>query len=208
MVYLLTIFVLIIVIVTLIFALMLQRNKFIEKELSDKRQLLDINNNYSICLQEKLQIQKQLNEYQKKEMQINSEDSMTNKKTEVEPIYKGKRALIGDYFTPSSNITKQTLESLGFEVDVIARSQDVIQVIKSNNNYDVIFSNNIYRDGTGPDCLKELRKIEGFNTPVIIHTVSQNLEDYFINVVGFDGYIVKPVTIDNVKPVLEKIFNK
>ena len=208
MVYLLTIFVLIIVIVTLIFALMLQRNKFIEKELSDKRQLLDINNNYSICLQEKLQIQKQLNEYQKKEMQINSEDSMTNKKTEVEPIYKGKRALIGDYFTPSSNITKQTLESLGFEVDVIARSQDVIQALKSNNNYDVIFSNNIYRDGTGPDCLKELRKIEGFNTPVIIHTVSQNLEDYFINVVGFDGYIVKPVTIDNVKPVLEKIFNK
>lgn len=208
MFYLLTIFILVIVIVFLILILILQKNKFKEKELLNKNKLSDINNNYSIALQEKLILRKKLDNYQMKESQTNNVDSITNNKTKIEPIYKGKRALVGDYFTPSSNITKEVLERLGFEVDVIEKSQDVIQIIKSNNNYDVIFSNNIYKDGTGPECLKELRKIEGFNTPVIINTVSKNQEDYFINVIGFDGYIVKPITIDNVKPVLQKILNK
>lgn len=74
--------------------------------------------------------------------------------------------------------------------------------------YDIIFSNNIYKDGTGSDCLKKLKEIKGFSTPVIIHTVEKDERDYFVNQIEFDDYIIKPITVESILPVLEKIFGK
>lgn len=126
-------------------------------------------------------------------------------KIKYNPIYKGKKALIGDYLTYSSNITKTVLESLGFEVTVAISSAEVIRRIKNNEKYDIIFSNNIYRDGTGPECLSKLKEIEGFSTPVVIHTVTKNAKYHFVNELGFDAYIEKPVTQDKILPILKKL---
>ena len=54
-------------------------------------------------------------------------------------------------------------------------------------------------------CLAELKRIEGFNIPVVLHTISKNKRDYFINEIGFDEYIEKPITQEKIKPILEKI---
>ena len=32
---------------------------------------------------------------------------------------------------------------------------------------------------------KELKQIEGFNTPVVIHTLTENKRDYFVNEIRF-----------------------
>ena len=102
--------------------------------------------------------------------------------------------------------TKKVLKSLGFSVDVVRNKEDVINKVKYENYYDIIFSNNVYPDGSGSDCLKELRSLENFSTPVIIHTITENARDYFINVIGFDEYITKPLTQSKVKYALENIF--
>ena len=108
-------------------------------------------------------------------------NDMPEEKLEYEPLYKGKKALIGDYFAASYKNTRRVLESLGFSVTIALTSNEVIKKIKDGEKYDIIFSNNIYRDGTGSECLKELKQIDGFNTPVVIHTITPNKKDYFVN---------------------------
>lgn len=44
---------------------------------------------------------------------IKDKESTTNN---TSPLFKGKRALVGDYFKPSFNHTREVLESLGIEV--------------------------------------------------------------------------------------------
>ena len=103
---------------------------------------------------------------------------------------------------------KAILENLGFTVDIAESSNYLVDKIKYGEKYDIIFSNNIYRDGTGPECLEKLKNVKGFSTPVIVHTITKDARNHFVNEIGFDDYIEKPVTKDNLIPILEKIFNK
>lgn len=121
--------------------------------------------------------------------------------------FKGKRALIGDYFAFSYTNTKMVLESLGFEID-IEKTMYAVKQKALQNNYDVIFTNNIYQvGGTGPDLLKELKENDGFKTPIIIHTISDNTNNYFTNL-GFDGYLKKPIKQDETMQLLKKILGE
>ena len=72
------------------------------------------------------------------------------------------------------------------------------------NNIDVIFTNNIYHSGTGLQLLKELKEIDGFNTPIIIHTISEKPIQYFLNL-GFDGYLKKPIKQEETIQVLKNL---
>ena len=97
------------------------------------------------------------------------------------------------------------LNSLGFEMTIVKTYYDVIDKIKQGEKYDVIFTNNIYRiGGTGPQLLKELKEIEGFNTPVIIHTISEQPINYFLSL-GFNGYLKKPIRQDETIQVLQNL---
>ena len=55
---------------------------------------------------------------------------------------------------------------------------------------------------------KKLRELENFSTPIVIHTITKDKRDYFVNTIGFDDYIVKPVTQENVKPILHRLLDK
>ena len=80
--------------------------------------------------------------------------------------------------------------------------------LASGEMYDVVFTNNIYRVGTtGPELLQKLKQLDGFNTPVIIHTVSDEPVEHFLKV-GFDGCIKKPLNQENTIMVLNTVFNK
>lgn len=122
------------------------------------------------------------------------------------PLFKGKKALVGDYFNPSFSNTKEVLESLGIEVIREETEPGMYNRIKDGEKFDVIITNNIYRVGdSGPELLKKLKQLDGFNTPVIIHTVSDEPVEYFIHL-GFDGCLKKPITQDEVINVLNKVF--
>lgn len=121
-------------------------------------------------------------------------------------IFKGKKALVGDYFPFSYANTKMVLQSLGMKVIIEETMNGVKDRILKGEQYDIIFTNNIYQvGGTGAQLLKELKEIEGFNTPIIIHTISEKPIQHFLNL-GFDGCLKKPIkqeeTIQSLKNLL------
>lgn len=133
--------------------------------------------------------------------------NLVNKTIKKNPIYKGKRALVGDYMDISSDNTIKVLQSFGITVDIVRSGEDIIDKIKHGYNYDIIFTNNVYNKGCdGYNTLLQLKEIKNFNTPVVIHTVSSNQRDTFINHYGFDEYIEKPLDQEKVKPILDKFF--
>ena len=119
-------------------------------------------------------------------------------------IFKGKKALVGDYFSPSYFNTKIVLESLGMKVIIEETINGIKDRIFKGEQYDIIFTNNIYRSGTGLQLLKELKEIEGFSIPIIIHTISKEPIQHFLNL-GFDGCLKKPIKQEETIQVL-KIF--
>lgn len=77
--------------------------------------------------------------------------------------------------------------------------------VARGEKFDLIITNNIYRIGcTGPELLKRLKKIKGFNTSVIIHTISEKPVEYFLNL-GFDGCLKKPIRQDETIEILKKL---
>ena len=215
-------FLTILIILGLICALILQKENYQNKLKGYEEQQIELNEKCSIYAKENKELTTKNSVYftenaNLKEMLSRYEEDEYNRlgcyKTcsgnlVKEPIYEGKKALIGDYMVSSYTNTKKVLQSLGFTVDVEKRQDDVINRISYGNDYDIIFTNNVYPDGSGPDLLKELKSYEGFSTPIVIHTISKNQREYFEDYLGFDGYIEKPVSPDDLKPILEKIFKK
>lgn len=119
-------------------------------------------------------------------------------------VFKGKKALVGDYFPFSYANTKMVLESLGMKVTIEESMNMVKDRILKGEQYDIIFTNNIYRSGTGLQLLKELKETEGFNTPIIIHTISEEPIQHFLNL-GFDGCLKKPIKQEETIQVLKDL---
>lgn len=139
-------------------------------------------------------------------------DMMEEENLIYDPIFKGKKVLIGNYDYFSSNQTRIILQSFGMDVEIVESSLDIIDRIKSGCNYDIIFTNNIYQQGMfAPELLIELKRIDGFNTPVVIHTITENSRFHFVDQLGFDEYIVKPIyasdpdKVAEIKKILEKL---
>ena len=203
------ILILVVAIICLICALMLQKNKYLKRlDYHERHQTIqqeDFEEKCSMYIKEIKQLKEQLNTREEEFEKLDKYD-VIDTNLEDEPIYEGKKALIGDYMASSYNISKRVLKSFGFEVDVVRNKEDVINKIKLQNDYDIIFSNNVYPDGSGPDCLKELKQIEGFSIPVVIYTITKDAREYFIDTIGFDEYIVKPLNKMKVKKALENVF--
>ncbi len=138
-------------------------------------------------------------ELKTKTVTINSKKRLKNN------IYKGKRALVGDYQIDMLNHTVNVLKSFGILVDVVSSGNDIVEKIKHGYKCDIIFTNNYYEFGfSGLKTLRELKKLPGFNIPVVIHTVSSQKRAYFIDYCGFDEYVLKPLNQDKIKPILDK----
>lgn len=120
-------------------------------------------------------------------------------------LFAGKKALVGDYSHLSYENTNMVLQSLGFEITNERYPDDIIDRIKQGEKYDIIFTNNVYEfGGSGLQLLKELQKIKNFNTPIIIHTISDNINNCFTNF-GFDGYLKKPIKQEDTIQVLKSL---
>ena len=119
--------------------------------------------------------------------------------------FKGKRALVGDYLKCSYYCTKDVLESLGIEVVVEDAPFPIYERIRRKEKFDIIFTNNIYRYGTGEQLLGLLHTLKDFNTPVVIHSISNNINNKFI-AQGFDGYLKKPIRQDETIQLLTELF--
>lgn len=161
---------------------------------------------YEIYKKEIDRLKEQIQELEKEETEeLKSQPSkIWSDEMKYNGIYEGKKALIGNYDNFSADMTRNILRNFGLSVERVKTSTDLLEKAKINH-YDIIFTNNIYQQGVdGPTLLKQLRELEGFNTPVVIHTISANQRYHFVDDLGFDEYIEKPIQIADIERVLKK----
>ena len=103
--------------------------------------------------------------------------------------------LLGDNYEPMAIITNSILESIGCKTTIVPSVSSLVQEFKENKDkYNVIITNNIYSNkGTGIDVLKLVKK-QKKDIKVIVLAVEKNQTKHFINFLGFDGYLEKPLS--------------
>lgn len=128
------------------------------------------------------------------------------KKEESREDYKGMKVLVVDDNQLNIKVAERALSLLNFTIDSSLSGQDTIDRIKKGNKYDVILLDIMMPEMSGETTLKELKKIDGFDTPVIALTADavQGAKEKYLEE-GFDGYIAKPFTRDQIKEKLGKI---
>lgn len=52
--------------------------------------------------------------------------------------------------------------------------------------------------------MQNLRALNNFNTPVVIHTITKNARKHFVDDLGFDDYLEKPIKYSELEKVLDK----
>ncbi|MBQ2835485.1 MAG: hypothetical protein IJE68_01435 [Clostridia bacterium] len=117
------------------------------------------------------------------------------------------KVLVGDYDLMSISNTITVLKSMGITTKAARSGREIIKRIMTGEKYDLIITNNVYTKGNcdGPETLDELRKIEGFNTPVVVLTVSSGKRHLFMGEYGFDEYMCKLLTQEQVIETLPKV---
>ncbi|MBO6195806.1 MAG: response regulator [Bacilli bacterium] len=121
--------------------------------------------------------------------------------------YKNKRILVVDDNELNLKVADRALSDLEAKIDNVQSGIEAIKYVKKNK-YDVILLDIMMPEMNGEETLQELKKIEGFDTPVVALTADAltGAKDKYLSE-GFDGYIAKPFTRDQIKEKLDKIFN-
>ncbi len=124
--------------------------------------------------------------------------------------YSKKKILVVDDNKLNIKVARRALEPLHFkEIDDAENGLVCVNKIEEGNTYDVILMDIMMPVMSGETALKNLKEIEGFNTPVIALTadaVAGAEEKYKED--GFTSYIAKPFSKDQIKLKLDKLFEE
>ena len=99
-----------------------------------------------------------------------------------------------------------------FNADCMTTAKDgyeCIDKIKNNEKYDIILLDDQMPGLKGGDTLQELKKVEGFNTPVVCLTANAltGMRERYISQ-GFNDYLAKPLEKDQIIKVLGTIIQE
>ena len=133
---------------------------------------------------------------------LNTAELLINKKVNLS----NKRILIVDDNKLNIKVAKRALQDFNLVIEECYNGKECLEKIKAGNSYDLILMDIMMPEMSGETALSELKKIEGFNTPVIALTadaIAGSEEKYKQE--GFIDYIAKPFTKDQIKEKLDKI---
>ena len=124
--------------------------------------------------------------------------------------YSKKKILVVDDNKLNIKVARRALEPLHFkEIDDAENGLVCVNKIKDGNTYDIILMDIMMPVMGGETALKNLKEIEGFNTPVIALTADAiaGAEEKYKEE-GFNSYIAKPFSKDQIKLKLDKVFEE
>ena len=126
------------------------------------------------------------------------------KKSNKKIDYTTKKILIVDDNELNIKVAQRALSSLEINTDYTLSGMEAIEKVKSNK-YDLILLDIMMPKMNGEQTLEELKKIEGFSTPVIALTADAvgDAKSKYIKK-GFDSYLAKPFTRDQIKEKIDK----
>lgn len=123
--------------------------------------------------------------------------------------YNNKKVLIVDDNELNIKVAKKALKDFNFQMEECHNGQECLEKIKKGSNYDLILMDIMMPVMSGETAVKELQKIDGFDTPVIALTadaLAGSKEKYIKE--GFIDYIAKPFNKEQIQNKLEDIFKK
>ncbi len=117
------------------------------------------------------------------------------------------RILIVDDNKLNIKVATKAIDGLSSFIDTASNGLECLDKIKSGKQYDLILMDIMMPEMSGVTALKELKKIPGFNTPVIALTADavNGAEAEYLEE-GFDSYIAKPFRKDQITKVISDIF--
>ena len=121
--------------------------------------------------------------------------------------YGGKRILLADDNALNIKVAKRALKDFNFIIDEAKDGNEAVAKVKSGVKYDLILMDIMMPNKNGEDAFKELKEDPNFNVPTIALTadaVAGASEHY--KEVGFNDYLAKPFTRDQIKEKLDIIF--
>ena len=137
-------------------------------------------------------------------------NSLYKKEKIIEEVLKfdNKKVLLVDDNKLNIKVGTKILKEYNLDIIACESGFECINKIENNNKYDMIFLDIMMPKMGGVETLKKLKKINGFNTPVIALTADaiQGRENKYIEV-GFSGYLSKPIEDSELKKVLSKFLN-
>lgn len=140
------------------------------------------------------------------EQEIISMEIPENNDEEVKINYdllKGKSILIVDDSKINLKVAEQILKPYNFNIRTCESGFDALSILETQT-FDMILMDIMMPKMDGTETLKRLKKIEGFNIPVIALTADaiEGTEEKYLNE-GFDAYLSKPID----KTKLDKVLN-
>ncbi len=118
--------------------------------------------------------------------------------------FSNKKVLIVDDNKINIKVAERLLRDYNLNIESVFSGFECLDKINSGNTYDLILLDDMMPKMNGVETLKNLKMIEGFNTPCVALTanaVSGMKEKYLSN--GFDDYLSKPIDKNELKRILD-----
>ena len=126
------------------------------------------------------------------------------------PIYNGKKAIIGMCELDSLMYIRSILLALGFSVDIVQNGEDLVKRISDFDKYDLAITDSNYKDGryNANDVIKILRRDMGIDGLILLLVGDREL--IHDKTITFDGYLnndFKQKDLENILTNLIKCSN-
>ena len=123
--------------------------------------------------------------------------------TTINSDYNNKKILIVDDNKINIKVAERLLRDYKVQVESAESGFECLDKINNGTIYDLILLDDMMPKMSGVETLKELKKIDGFNTPTVALTanaISGMREKYLTD--GFDDYLSKPIDKNELNRVL------
>lgn len=108
--------------------------------------------------------------------------------------YSNKKVLVVDDNKLNLKVAEKVLEPFKVQIETLESGIACLDRIKMGDKYDLILLDDMMPHKSGVETCKELKKIQGFDTPIVALTanaISGMKEKYLKE--GFDDYLAKPI---------------
>ncbi len=137
---------------------------------------------------------------------------LKNEKTERENItteFKNAKVLIVDDNKINLKVAAKLLSNYGITSTNVESGFACLDLINQGKHFDLILLDDMMPEMSGVETFKKLKKQKDFNVPVVALTANaiSGMEEKYL-ALGFNAYLPKPITAEELLKILNKYLNK
>ena len=118
------------------------------------------------------------------------------------------KILVVDDNALNLKVAKRILSKYNFQIQTLSNGKECIDLIKSDEKFDMIFLDHMMPGLDGIEVLHILKSLESYKIPPVVALTANaitGMKEMYLNE-GFDEYLSKPINISDLNKILEKYF--